>query len=146
VKTKLVREENILKHMWKKYIFITAFSGITSAMQLPSGFIASSKATFAVAKKVFLEMTMLAVQEGIILTGQEVETVTNTLTSFKKEATSSMHQDMRKGLPIEVEHLHGGALRLAAKHQVEVPVIETLYGILKPYENGRPNVLTNYYS
>jgi 2-dehydropantoate 2-reductase len=41
VKTKLVREENILKHMWKKYIFITAFSGITSAMQVPSGFIAT---------------------------------------------------------------------------------------------------------
>lgn len=52
-----------------------------------------------------------------------------------------MHQDMRKGLPIEVEHLHGGALRLAAKYQVEVPVIETIYGILKPYENGKPNVL-----
>jgi 2-dehydropantoate 2-reductase len=41
VKTKLVREENILKHMWRKYIFITAFSGITSAMQLPSGIIAT---------------------------------------------------------------------------------------------------------
>jgi 2-dehydropantoate 2-reductase len=140
VKTKLVREENILKSMWKKYIFITAFSGITSAMQLPSGFIASSDATFSVAKKVIHEMTMLAGQEGIFLTDHEVETVTKTLIGFKKEATSSMHQDMRKGLAIEVEHLHGGALRLAAKHQVEVPVIETLYGILKPYENGRPNV------
>jgi len=28
---------------------------------------------------------------------------------------------------------------LAAKHHVTVPVIETLYGILKPYENGKPN-------
>lgn len=140
VKTNLVREENILKHMWKKYIFITAFSGITSASQLPSGYIASTEATFAVAKKVIHEMTMLAGQEGILLTNQEVETVTNTLKSFKKEATSSMHQDMRKGLPIEVEHLHGGALRLASKHQLEVPVIETLYGILKPYENGRPYI------
>ena len=39
VKTNILREENILKHMWKKYIFITAFSGITSAIQLPAGFI-----------------------------------------------------------------------------------------------------------
>ncbi|MEH7249328.1 ketopantoate reductase family protein [Neobacillus niacini] len=138
VKTKLIREEDILKHMWKKYIFITAFSGITSAMQLPSGYIANSPATFATAIKVILEMSMLAGLEGVILTDQEVESVTKTLLGFKKEATSSMHQDMRKGLPIEVEHLHGGALRLAAKHQVQVPVIETLYGVLKPYENGRP--------
>ena len=28
VKTNILREENILKHMWKKYIFITAFSEI----------------------------------------------------------------------------------------------------------------------
>jgi 2-dehydropantoate 2-reductase len=51
VKTNLRREEDILKHMWKKYIFITAFSGITSAMQLPAGFIANSEATFEVAKR-----------------------------------------------------------------------------------------------
>ncbi|MEH7255383.1 2-dehydropantoate 2-reductase, partial [Neobacillus niacini] len=128
VKTNLVKEENILKSMWKKYIFITAFSGITSAMQLPSGFIASSEATFAVAKKVIHEMALLASHEGIVLTEQEVERVVNTLVGFKKEATSSMHQDMRKGLPIEVEHLHGGALRLSSKYHVNVPVIETIYG------------------
>ncbi|WP_209121263.1 ketopantoate reductase family protein [Alkalihalobacillus sp. BA299] len=139
VKTNILREENILKHMWKKYIFITAFSGITSAMQLPAGFIASSEASFAVARKVIYEMSLLAEKEGIALTDQEVEVMANRLKGFKKEATSSMHQDMRKGLPIEVEHLHGGALRMAAKHHVTVPVIETLYGVLKPYENGKPN-------
>ncbi|WHX98714.1 ketopantoate reductase family protein [Neobacillus sp. DY30] len=141
MKTKFVREENILKSMWKKYIFITAFSGVTSAMQLPSGFIVDSEATFTVAKKVIREMAMLAGQEGAVLTEKEVETVIKTLTGFKKEATSSMHQDMRKGHPIEVEHLQGGALRLAVKHKVAVPVIETLYGILKPYEYGKPNIL-----
>ena len=138
VKTKLVREENILKHMWKKYILITAFSGITSAMQLPAGYIASSEATFNVAKKVIVEMSELAQLEGIQLTDQEVEKMASNLKSFKPTATSSMHQDMRKGLPIEVEHLHGGALRLAAKHDALIPVIETLYGLLKPYENGIP--------
>ena len=140
VKTNLLREENILKHMWKKYIFITALSGITSAMQLPAGFIASTEATFTVAKKVIYEMSMLAKQEGISLAEQEVEMMANNLKGFKKDATSSMHQDMRKGLPLEVEHLHGGALRLADKNHVTIPVIETLYGILKPYENGNPNL------
>ncbi|WP_442857432.1 ketopantoate reductase C-terminal domain-containing protein [Bacillus sp. FJAT-44742] len=35
---------------------------------------------------------------------------------------------MRKGFPLEVEHLHGGALRIAAKHKVTLPVIDTIYG------------------
>jgi 2-dehydropantoate 2-reductase len=83
-------------------------------------------------------MTELAKKEGIVLTDEEVETMANRLKGFNHEATSSMHQDMRKGLPLEVEHLHGGALRLAGKHIVSVPIIETLYGILKPYEKGSP--------
>ncbi|GAB3042717.1 ketopantoate reductase family protein [Virgibacillus ainsalahensis] len=138
VKTNILREEDIRKHMWKKYIFITAFSGITSAMNLPAGFISENEATFVTAKRVIYEMKMLAEKEGIDLTEQEVEQMANRLKGFPQEATSSMHQDMRKGLSIEVEHLHGGALRLAGKYEVNVPVIETLYGILKPYENGKP--------
>lgn len=138
VKTNIIREENILKHMWKKYIFITAFSGMTSAMQLPAGYIASNDATFVTARKAIYEMSMLALKEGIELTVQEVEAMVLSIKGFHKESTSSMHQDLRKGLPIEVEHLQGGALRYANKHHVQVPVIETLYGILKPYENGSP--------
>ena len=83
-------------------------------------------------------MRMLAEKEGVHLTDAEVEGIVNMLLGFKKEATSSMHQDLRKGLPIELEHLQGGALRLAAKHGVMIPVIETLYGVLKPYEKGKP--------
>lgn len=136
--TSIVREDNILKHMWKKYIFITAFSGTTSAMNLPSGAISENEAAFVVGKKIIYEMSMLAKLEGIHLTDDEVETMANRLKGFHPKATSSMHQDLRKGLQIEVEHLHGGALRLATKHQMTTPVIETIYGILKPYEKGTP--------
>ena len=84
-------------------------------------------------------MKNIAVKEGIAVTDQEAERMANSIKKLHPDATSSMHQDMRKGLPLEVEHLQGGALRLAFKHGVAVPVIETIYGILKPYENGRPN-------
>lgn len=138
VRTNILREENILKHMWKKYIFITAFSGVTSATQLPAGFITENEATFAVGRKIVLEMCSLARKEGIDLSIQEGEIMASRLKGFAFESTSSMHQDLRKGLPIEVEHLHGGALRIAERHNIEIPVIETIYGLLKPYENGNP--------
>ncbi|MFC7686241.1 ketopantoate reductase family protein [Ureibacillus sp. GCM10028918] len=138
LKTTFVKEADILRHMWIKYAFITALSGITSAMQLPAGYIANTPATLTVAKKVVHEMCTVAAEEGIHLSNDEVQGIVNMLKGFKKEATSSMHQDMRKGLPIEIEHLQGGALRLAAKHHLTIPVIETLYGVLKPYEFGRP--------
>lgn len=138
VNTNFIREKDILKPMWKKFMFITAFSGITSAMQLPAGFITNNEATFRVGKKAVYEMAMLAQKEGVYLLEEEIEKEANRLKGFPKDSTSSMHQDMRKGLPLEVEHLHGGALRIAEKHNLSIPVIETLYGVLKPYENGNP--------
>lgn len=138
VKTNLIKDEDILKQMWKKYIFITAFSGITSATQLPAKFITENEATFRVAENVVYEMATLAQKEGINLTDDEIQKEVNRLKSFPKDSTSSMHQDMRKGYPLEVEHLHKGALKIAKKHQLSIPVIETLYGILKPYANGNP--------
>lgn len=55
IKTNIVREDDILKHMWKKYIFITAFSGITSSMNLPSGAILDNEASFVVGKKLSMK-------------------------------------------------------------------------------------------
>lgn len=138
VQTNIIREDDILKHMWKKYIFITAFSGITTAMQLPAGYIDTTAAAFNVAKNIIYEMSDLAKAEGIHLADQEIELMVMKLKGLHQEATSSMHQDLRKGLPIEVEHLQGGAIRIAAKHDIKMPVTETIYGVLKPYENGNP--------
>ncbi|PTL38000.1 ketopantoate reductase family protein [Alkalicoccus saliphilus] len=138
LRTNVIWEEDILKHMWKKYIFITAFSGVTSASQLPAGYIAQSEALHLVAEKIIREMYQLAELDNINIEKGEVFSMIQRIKAFPQETTSSMHQDMRKGLPLEVEHLHGGALRLAEKHKIALPVIETIYGILKPYENGRP--------
>ena len=139
VKTNLLLDKNIIKEMWRKYLLITAFSGITSATQLPSGFILHTDATFNIFKNILTEMTLIARKEGIIFTKDEIDNIISLFNKYPKDSTSSMHQDLRKGLPIEVEHLQGGAVRYARKHNLAIPVIETIYGILKPYENGKLN-------
>ncbi|WP_158734959.1 ketopantoate reductase family protein [Alteribacillus sp. YIM 98480] len=138
INAKSYMKEDILAYIWKKYMFITAFSGITSAAQRTIGDIMGSRASLKAAENVLKEMKTLANKEGISLTNNDVVQAANQLQSLPKHATSSMHQDLRKGLPLEVEHLHGGALRIAAKHIETVPVIETLYGIIKTHENGTP--------
>ncbi|MFB4166137.1 ketopantoate reductase family protein [Alteribacillus sp. JSM 102045] len=130
------KKEDILTQIWKKYMFITAFSGITSTVQAPIGPIMKSKASLKTAKKSLQEMKDLSIKEGVSLTDKDVEQAFTQLKSFPADATSSMHQDLRKGYPLEVEHIHGGALRIASKHNVTLPVIETLYGIIKVREEG----------
>ncbi|WP_347861363.1 ketopantoate reductase family protein [Salimicrobium sp. PL1-032A] len=126
--------QDILKEIWKKYMFITAFSGITTAMNATIGEIRSSPPTFLIAKKMLEDMQRLSVANGIKIGQKEVDKAYKQLQNLEDHMTSSMHQDRRKGLPLEVEHLHGGAIRLAAEKNLTLPYIETIYGMIKPHD------------
>ncbi|WP_053218616.1 ketopantoate reductase family protein [Virgibacillus senegalensis] len=125
--------DDIETDMWKKYMFITSFSGITTAADLPIGTIRNFPETFEIAKAMLQEMKLLANQHNINLTKEHVDQAVQRLNGLDKTATSSMHQDRRKGISLEVEHLHGGALRLAAESEIELPTIRAVYGLIKPF-------------
>ncbi|TLS37269.1 ketopantoate reductase family protein [Pseudalkalibacillus caeni] len=127
----------IEEEMWRKYMFITAMSGVTTAGDFSIGTIKSCGATKELSKKVLEEMKDLANSYGTSLTEQDIEDGFLKLQSLPDQATSSMHQDMRKGLTLEVEHLQGGAIRLAKEAGIDIPHIETLYALIKPYEKGQ---------
>ncbi|WP_042220454.1 ketopantoate reductase family protein [Oceanobacillus manasiensis] len=126
--------ENILQEMWKKYSFINAFSGITTATNLAIGEIRKHPETFQIAKELLKEMKQLANAYGAELKNEHIEGAKKKLLTLEAEATSSMHQDRRKGLQLELDHLHGGAIRLAEKAEVNLPYTKTIYGIIKPVD------------
>lgn len=132
--------DNILEELWNKYMFITAFSGITTAGNFPIGVVQQHQETLHVAKQVLEEMKKLANAYHVPLTDQHVNKAVQQIKGFTYEDTSSMHQDRRKKAQLEVEHLQGGALRMAEKVNIQLPVIETLYGLIKPFENQSENV------
>ena len=129
------RTEHILIRLWFKYMFITAFSGVTTASDLSIGTIRKYPATHGLLEKALVEMQMLANANGIGLTKKNIAKALEDIAALPDEATSSMHQDRRKNHPLEVEHLQGGALRLAKKANIQLPVIETLYALIKPFEH-----------
>lgn len=129
------RTENILIRMWIKYMFITAFSGVTTASNLPIGTIRRFPETNGLLEKVLVEMKELANAYDVGITVENIAQALENMEGLPDESTSSMHQDRRKGLTLEVEHLQGGALRLADKAGLKLPVIGTLYALIKPFEN-----------
>jgi 2-dehydropantoate 2-reductase len=129
------RTENILIKMWIKYMFITAFSGVTTASNLPIGTIRRFPETNGLLEKVLVEMKELANAYDVGITVENIAQALENMAGLADESTSSMHQDRRKGLTLEVEHLQGGALRLADKVGLKLPVIGTLYALIKPFEN-----------
>ncbi|WP_194287365.1 ketopantoate reductase family protein [Gracilibacillus oryzae] len=126
-----VHSEKIKTDLWYKYMFITAFSGITTAADLPIGRIRAHKATMDIAEGILKEMQRIAETESGGLENKHIKRAMETMRNLHPEATSSMHQDMRKGLTIELEHLHGYAMELAKSSHVEAPYLQTLYGLIK---------------
>lgn len=138
---KITLSNNIIVDIWIKYAFITAFSGTTTASRLTIDQVAENDATKEVFLRSLQEMWTLARESGAMLPDDFVQQNVRSISKYPEGSTSSMHQDLRKGLPLEVESLQGAAVRLSAKHCLEVPTIRTLYGLLKPFE-GRSNQVT----
>lgn len=129
-----VHSDAVVSEMWKKYMFINAFAGITTATNLPIGPVREYTPTFEIAEQLLKEMQQLANAYDVPLEEADVQVAKDRLLGLGKDATSSMHQDRRKGLMLEVEHLHGGALRLAEEKGLKLPYTEAIYGLIKPFE------------
>lgn len=132
-----IYSSNILYELWKKYMYITAFSGITTATNEPIGVLHGNDATKHTVRTMLKEMQQLASAYHIELGEIAVNDTMENFLELHAEATSSMHQDRRKGLRLEVDHLHGGAIRLAEDKQMTLPTIETIYGVIAPFEYPR---------
>lgn len=137
-KLNVYKSDHILYELWKKYMFINALSGITTASRLPVGLLREVPETLNLYKKILKEMQLLSKAYDMNLHENEIEVFMKQINELSKENTSSMHQDLQKGLPIEIEHLHGGALRMAKDKNILLPITQSIYALLKPYEEGPP--------
>lgn len=127
-------KQDILREMWKKYMFIHAFSGVTTAVNLPIGPIKEHKETFHLLELLLQEIKLLANAHHVSVTETDYNEAKERLLALKDDATTSMHQDRRKGNTLELEHIHGGAIRLAAGTGLQMPFTRAIYGIIKPFE------------
>jgi 2-dehydropantoate 2-reductase len=55
------------------------------------------------------------------------------------DMTSSMHHDLERGNPLEVEWLSGGVVQLGAKVGVPTPANRAVWDILALHAGGRPS-------
>jgi 2-dehydropantoate 2-reductase len=128
------QKEDILRELWKKYMFIHAFSAVTTAVNMPIGPIREHEETFNLVEFLLQEVKLLANAYHVSLTEEDFNEAREKILALQDDATTSMHQDRRKGNTLELDHIHGGAVRLAAKAGLKMPYTRAIYGIIKPYE------------
>lgn len=122
--------------IWEKFIFLVALAGFTGASRLPIGPLWADpyiRARFLAGCR---EIERLARAEGVDVKADLLDQIEAYVGGIPGTMRSSLLIDLAQGKRIEVEALHGAVVRRAATAGVEVPIISTLYALLKPLAAG----------
>ena len=122
--------------IWDKFVYLAAFSGFTGASRLAIGHIWKYPHVQEMFYATCREVAAIAKAEGVTISPDRFDTLREYMTNIPPSTRSSLLIDLEQGKRIEVEALQGAAVRRAAKHGVPVPILSTLYALLKPWENG----------
>jgi len=123
--------------IWDKFVYLAAFSGFTGASRLAIGHIWKYPHVQDKFYAACREIAAIAKAEGVEISANRFELLREYMDKIPATTRSSLLIDLEQGKRIEVEALQGAAVRRAAKHGVPVPIISTLYAILKPWADAQ---------
>ena len=117
--------------LWEKFTYLAPFAGMTGAARQPVGVIRTEPAARTQLLAAFAEVHALALAEGVPVAADLLDRVLTYVDGVPETMRSSLLIDLSQGKRIEVEALQGAVVRRAAIRGVPVPVMTTLYGVLK---------------
>lgn len=117
--------------LWEKFAYLAPFAGMTGAARQPVGVIRADPVARAQLEAAFREVEALARAEGIAVAENLLQRSMRYVDGVPASMRSSLLIDLSQGKRIEVEALQGAVVRRAALHGLPVPVMTTLYGVLR---------------
>jgi 2-dehydropantoate 2-reductase len=124
--------------LWQKFLFISAFSGVTTVTRLPIGTILADSVTHALFRGTVEEAEAVARASGIDLPADCVEQAMATAAAAEPWARGSLYHDLAGGRRLELEGLNGEVVRRGREHGIETPLNFAIYAALRPYVDGAP--------
>ncbi|MCL6597552.1 ketopantoate reductase family protein [Alicyclobacillus macrosporangiidus] len=130
------RSEQVLVDMWIKYICLSTLSGLTASTRKPIGAVREDGPASRLMRQFAAEAAAVARAECPEVPSEAADQAVRWLERLPASMTSSMHRDLEKGLPIEIESIQGVLVELAERHGIDTPAIRTLYAVLHPHREG----------
>ncbi len=122
----------IRRAMWEKYLMIGALAGLTALTRRPIGEIRTCPESRQLYRAVLAELAALAKAEGVDLPEDAVERGLRAADALAPDSYSSLYHDLVRGRRLELEALHGYAVRLGARHGIPTPALFAIYAALRP--------------
>jgi 2-dehydropantoate 2-reductase len=124
--------------IWQKFLFICAFSGVTTVTRLPIGTILADPMTHGLFRGTAEEVGAVARASGIDLPADCVEQALTTAAAVEPWGRGSLYHDLAGGRRLELESLNGEVVRRGREHGIETPLNFAIYAALRPYVDGAP--------
>jgi 2-dehydropantoate 2-reductase len=117
--------------LWEKFAYLAPFAGMTGAARQPVGVIRADPFARAQLVAAFEEVHALARAEGVPVASDLLARGIVYVDGVPASMRSSLLIDLSQGKQTEVEALQGAVVRRAAARGVPVPVMTTLYAVLR---------------
>lgn len=123
--------------IWEKFIMLAAVAGFTGSARLPIGPIRDDPHCRQQFLEACREVERLARAEGVAVAGDVIDRIATYIDEIPGTMRSSLLIDLTAGKRTEVEALQGAVVRLAERRALRVPIMATLYAVLKPWASPR---------
>ena len=135
IKNDLVADIDV--HVWTKYIFVCAFSGVTACYGASIGAILENEESKSLLIEVLKEIEAIARAKGVNLPSDIVEISVNRAFDFPYQAKTSFQRDYERGGKNELEVFNGTIVRLGRELSIPVPNNERIYQKLAEPSSSR---------
>lgn len=119
--------------LWEKYLLIAAVAGMTALSQRPIGEIRACPEARRMCRGILEELAALAKGSGVALDPDAVDRTLGAIDRLAPGMYSSLYHDLTHGKRLELEALHGHAVRLGERLRIPTPMTFAVYAALRPH-------------
>jgi 2-dehydropantoate 2-reductase len=129
---------DIMHAMWEKWVQLASLGAITCLMRGTIGEIVAASGGAELSIDVLNESAAVASACGYKPSEKVLSRHAAAMTAPGSSLTSSMYRDLRKGAPVEADHILGDFIERGSAHGVATPLLKAAFINLRVYQDRLP--------
>jgi len=129
---------DIMQEMWEKWVQLASLGAITCLMRGTIGEIVAVPGGADLSLKVLDESAAVATACGHKPSEALLSRHADAMTAPGSQLTSSMYRDLRKGAPVEADHILGDFIERGTARGITAPLLKAAFVNLQVYQEELP--------
>jgi len=130
--------DDIVRDIWRKFVFLAPLAGVCARHRLPIGAIRGDPARRRDLEALVAETAAVGRAEGVALPADLERRILDSLDKLPAEMKPSMLHDLEAGRRLELDWLNGEIVRRGAALGIATPANAAVVAALALYADGRP--------